>query len=45
LGIGDPHPNFLGIANFEHPVDNVFHSVAALWALVCVARGNPVKIV
>ncbi len=43
LGKDHAHPNFLGIANFEHPVDNVFHSLAAAWALISALRKNPPK--
>jgi hypothetical protein len=29
-------PNFLGITNLEHPVDNILHIGFGLWALLCL---------
>lgn len=36
----DAPPNFLGITNLEHPIDNMLHITFGIWALACAWVGE-----
>ncbi len=46
LAAEQPSPNFLGVANLEHPVDNVLHLIIAVWGIVSAIfnRQTPVAL-
>lgn len=39
LQIGQPEPNTFGLANLEHPFENLFHLVLATWAFLAAFDG------